>query len=166
MPAKNLIRWTVATVLAAAAVVAAVRAVAWTAHSDGTPAVSVVAAPSRNGYTGPCPPSAERAPSFQAIITVPRGPATVTYRWLTGRGITDPPLNTVHLAGTGWQSVAVAYTETSHIPDQTYTDWVAVQVSSPQAVESNHLTLTTTCHSARPHRLDPGSAVLDQAPIR
>ncbi len=163
MLTKTLLRWTAFAAIPAAAavvvvVVVAVRLVPSTARAETTPAVSVVGATTRGSYTGPCPPSPARAPTFQAIISVPSGPTDVTYRWQTGAGdSTDPTPKTLHFPGTGPQHAAITFTETGHLPDQTLAGWIGVYVSSPIMVESNHMRFTTTCHSGRPHRLDPAS---------
>jgi hypothetical protein len=122
-------------------------------------AVSVVGAAIRTTYNGQCPPSVDRAPSFEAIISVTRGPATVTYQWLTGKGnSTDPSRRVLNFTGGGAQQAVVRFTETGYIPDATRADWIAVFVRSPLTVESNRMAFTTSCHAGRPHRYDPDDA--------
>jgi hypothetical protein len=117
---------------------------------------TVVGAVIQGSYTGPCPPASDRAPAFQAIISVPRGPVTITYQWLTGRGgSADPTPKTLEFPNGGPEHVAISFTETRYLPDQTLTDWIAVYIRSPRPAESNHMSFTTTCHTGRPHRLDP-----------
>lgn len=117
---------------------------------------TVVAAATRTTYGGPCPPAAERAPSFQAIISVPAGPVTVTYEWVTGTGGSpDSGPRTIQFPYGGPQHVAISFTETGYLPDQTWSDWIAVHITSPVKVRSNHVTFTTSCHTGRPHRLEP-----------
>lgn len=167
MLTRTLLHRTAFAALLVAAVIVAGRLAAPTARAQSAPTVSVVGATARGTYTGPCPPPAERAPSFQAVITVPSGPTNVTYRWLTGSGgSSDPTPKTLHFPGTGRQHAAITFIESGYLPDQTLADWVAVYVSSPLMVKSNHMGFTTTCHSGRPHRLDPASNVTDMAPVR
>jgi eukaryotic-like serine/threonine-protein kinase len=122
-------------------------------------AISVVGAAVRTTYNGQCPPSIDRAPAFEAIISVTRGPTTVTYQWLTGKGnSTDPSRRLLNFTGRGAQQAVVRFTETGYVPDSTRADWVAVFVRSPLAVESNHMPFSTSCHTGRPHRYDPDDA--------
>jgi hypothetical protein len=119
-------------------------------------APTVVAAAVRDNYGGSCPPSTERAPSFQAIISVAGGPVTVTYQWLTGSGTSaDPILKTIEFPYDGPQHAAISLTETGYLPDQTRSDWIAVYLRGPVRAESNHITFTTSCYIGRPHRLEP-----------
>ena len=120
---------------------------------NASSAISVVAAAVRTTYTGQCPPSSERAPSFEAIISVTHGPLTITYQWLTGDASgSDPSVRMITFDGSGPQQSVVAYTETAFAPDRTRADWAALIVRSPLAVESNHVAFTTSCHTAGPHR--------------
>jgi hypothetical protein len=129
------------------------------ASADLPGKVSVLSAAVRTSYTGQCPPSIERAPSFTAIISVASGPTTVTYQWLTSDGSsTDPDIHDLYFPGDGVQHAVVTFTETGYLPDQTRADWIALYIRSPLTVESNHLPFTTRCRTGHPHRLDPDTS--------
>jgi eukaryotic-like serine/threonine-protein kinase len=145
-----------ATALALLAACGADRAAPTAAIPSG---VSVVGATVRTSYTGQCPPNADQAPSFTAIISVPNGPTTVTYQWLTSHGTsTDPSPHVLDFPGGGPQYTVVTFTETGYLPDQTLADWIAIYIRSPRTTESNHLAFTTSCHTGRPHRYDPNDS--------
>ncbi len=111
-----------------------------------TTRVTVTASAIRKSYTGPCPPPSDQTPSFQAVINVSNGPVSVRYRWLTSNGgSSDPSDKTVTFSGTGAQQQTVYFTETSYLPGQSFTDWIAVYVVSPVSVESNHVSFSTSC---------------------
>jgi hypothetical protein len=130
---------------------------AGTRSTDDPPdSVFVVAAAVRTSYTGQCPPPADRAPSYEAIISVVSGPTTVTYQWRTGNGRNvDPSPHQLSFPGGAAQYAVVSFTDTDYVPDHTLADWVAVYTRDPRVVESNHMPLTTSCHTGRPHRYDP-----------
>jgi hypothetical protein len=110
------------------------------------PRVTVTASAIRDRYTGSCPPPSDKAPSFQAVISVSNGPVTVRYRWLTQNGgSSDPSEKTITFSGTGAQQQTVYFTETSYLPEQSLTRWIAVYILSPVSVESNHVSFTTSC---------------------
>jgi hypothetical protein len=123
--------------------------------ADTTLTATVLVAASHTSYTGQCPPTTAQAPTFQAIISIPRGPTSVVYQWLTSDGgSTDPSPHTLQFTGDGPQHAAITFTETSYVPNHTLTDWIAVHLISPDAIESNHVAFTTSCHNGRPHRYD------------
>jgi hypothetical protein len=110
--------------------------------------VSVV----RDTYTGACPPPESAAPSFSAVITVSRTPATVTYRWRTGSGGgSDSGWKSADFPAGGATSLTVGHTELSYPPDYgTATDWIAVDVKEPASAGSGHVPFTVTCESPSP----------------
>lgn len=113
--------------------------------------VHVTVSAVRNSYTGGCPPSAEQAPSFSAVVTVDRTPVTVTYRWTTSNGgSSDPDWKTLDFPAGGQKSRTVEHTELSYRPDATVEDWMAVVVKSPVETESGHVPFTVTCQSPSP----------------
>ena len=110
------------------------------------PKVTATASATRTSYTGACPPPADRAPSFKGLIDVSRGPVTVQYQWLTSNGgSSDPSIKTITFNGTGPQQQTVYFTETSYLPGDSFTDWIALYTVAPATTESNHVTFTTTC---------------------
>jgi hypothetical protein len=127
---------------------------------------TVLIAASRTSYTGQCPPPTAQAPAFQAIISVPRGPTAVVYQWLTSDGgSTDPSPHPLQFTGDGPQHATITFSETSYVPNHTLTDWIAVHLISPGAIESNHVAFTTSCHNGRPHRFDPDDSLASGADI-
>jgi hypothetical protein len=113
--------------------------------------VHVTVSAVRDTYTGGCPPPAEQAPSFSAVITVDRTPVTVTYRWTTSNGgSSDPDWKTLDFPAGGGKSRTVEHTELSYKPDATIEDWMAVVVKSPVETESGHVPFTVTCQSPSP----------------
>jgi hypothetical protein len=122
--------------------------------------VSVVAAASHTSYTGQCPPPADRAPSFQAIIIVAGGPTTVAYQWLTSGsgGSSNTAPHVLDFPDGGRQHAVISFTETSYIADYSLTGSVRVQVLSPRQVSTDPISFTTSCHTGRPHRYDPENA--------
>lgn len=105
--------------------------------------VTVHAQAVRDHYAGTCPPPVGHAPYFTASIQVSGTPATVKYRWLTGSGGGSGWL-TLEFAAGGPASKTVEHTEA---PAASVTDWIAVDVSSPQAVQSAHVQFTVECHT-------------------
>ncbi len=122
--------------------------------------VSVVAAASHTSYTGQCPPPADRAPSFQAIITVAGGPTTVAYQWLTSGsgGSSNTAPHVLDFPDGGRQHAVISFTETSYVADYSLTGSVRVQVLSPRQVSTDPISFTTSCYTGRPHRYDPDNA--------
>jgi hypothetical protein len=120
--------------------------------------VSVVAAASHTSYTGQCPPPVDRAPSFQAIITVAGGPTTVAYQWSTNGSSSNAAPHVLDFPGGGRQHAVISFTETSYIADYSLTGSVSVQVLSPRQVSTDPISFTTSCHTGRPHRYDPDNA--------
>lgn len=106
----------------------------------------------RDTYTGACPPPEAHAPSFSAVITVSRTPATVTYRWRTGNGgSSDPEWKTVGFPEDGERSRTVTHTELSYPADYgTADNWIAVDVKEPVSLQSDHVPFTVTCESPSP----------------
>jgi hypothetical protein len=120
---------------------------ATTCTPSGPPKVTATATAIRSSYTGSCPPPADRAPSFSAVISVSRGPVSVQYRWLTSNGgSSDPSTKTITFNGSGPQQQTVTFTQTAYRPGQTWTDWIALYTLAPVTTESNHVTFTTTCN--------------------
>ncbi|MGE7425867.1 protein kinase domain-containing protein [Staphylococcus capitis] len=122
--------------------------------SPGSPApadVHVTVSAARDQYTGQCPPSADLAPSFSAVVTVDRTPATVTYRWTTGSGGgSDPEWKTLDFPAGGGGSLTVQHTELSYLAGSTLEDWMAVVVKSPVEAESEHVPFTVVCSASPP----------------
>ena len=128
---------------------------AGTTGSASSPApltVTVEVSAVRDTYTGACPPPEAYAPSFSAVITVSRTPATVTYRWSTGNGGgSDPGWKTVGFPEDGERSRTVTHTELSYPADYgTADDWIAVDVKEPVSLQSGHVPFTVTCESPSP----------------
>ncbi|MDX6350497.1 MAG: eukaryotic-like serine/threonine-protein kinase [Streptomyces sp.] len=135
-----------------------------TASSSTTPPpalhLTVIVSATRDTYTGPCPPPDAAAPSFSAVITVSRTPATVTYRWRTHNGgSSDPAWKTAHFAAGDPTSRTVTHTELSHPADYNpSTDWIAVDVNQPLTLQSNHVPFTVTCESPSPSASSPSAS--------
>lgn len=128
---------------------------AGTTGSASSPAaltVTVEVSAVRNAYTGTCPPPEANAPSFSAVITVSRTPATVTYHWRTANGgSSDPEWKTVGFPHGGARSRTVTHTELSYPADYgTAADWIAVDVKEPASLQSNRVPFTVTCESPSP----------------
>jgi eukaryotic-like serine/threonine-protein kinase len=103
----------------------------------------------RDSYTGTCPPSADAAPSFSAVITVNRTPVQVVYRWTTSDGgSSDPEWRTADFPAGGAKSRTVNHTELTYLSDRTHTDWMAVKVKVPQSLESGHMPYTVSCEAS------------------
>ena len=51
----------------------------------------------------------------------------------------------VSFPGTGPQQQTVTHHESSYLPGQTVTDWVAVDLISPVSAQSNHADYNLTC---------------------
>ena len=122
------------------------------ASSPAPLTVTVEVSAVRDDYTGACPPPEAYAPSFSAVITVSRTPATVTYRWRTGNGGgSDPEWKTVGFPEGGGRSRTVTHTELSYPADYgTADNWIAVDVKEPVSLQSNHVPFTVTCESPSP----------------
>ncbi|MFE0632467.1 protein kinase [Streptomyces sp. NPDC058864] len=112
--------------------------------------VHVTVSAVRDTYTGGCPPPAEQAPSFSAVVTVDRTPVTVTYRWTSSAGGSDHGRQTLDFPAGGPKSRTVQYTEPSYEPDGAIEGWVAVTVLSPVETESGHVPFTVTCLAPSP----------------
>jgi serine/threonine protein kinase len=114
--------------------------------------LTVLVSATRDTYTGACPPPDSAAPSFTAVITVSRTPATVTYRWHTNLSTTsDPAWKTAHFAAGDPTSRTITHTELSSPADYNpSTDWIAVDVKQPLTLQSNHVPFTVTCESPSP----------------
>ena len=128
---------------------------AGTTGSASSPAaltVTVEVSAVRDAYTGACPPPEAHAPSFSAVITVSRTPATVTYRWRTANGgSSDPGWKTVGFPEGGAKSRTVTHTELSYPADYgTAAGWIAVDVKEPVSLQSNQVPFTVTCESPSP----------------
>ncbi|MET8178262.1 serine/threonine-protein kinase [Streptomyces sp. NPDC005336] len=109
--------------------------------------ITVVVKAVRAHYQGVCPPPEDSAPSFTATITVNRAPATVEYRWITGSGeVSDPGWRTA--AFDGGTSRTVRHTELTYRAGGAHEDWIAVEIRSPKAVTSAHVSYSTTCEEA------------------
>ncbi|MFD8074693.1 protein kinase [Streptomyces sp. NPDC059718] len=124
-----------------------------TSAPPSTPAhvnVHVTVSAVRDTYTGDCPPPAEQAPSFSAVVTVDRTPVTVTYRWKTSGAGSDHGWQTLDFPSGGPKSRTVEYTVPSYEPDGTIEGWVAVEVRSPVGTESAHVPFTVTCRAPSP----------------
>ncbi|MFE2429935.1 serine/threonine-protein kinase [Streptomyces sp. NPDC059373] len=122
--------------------------------------LTVLVSATRDTYAGPCPPPDAAAPSFSAVITVSRTPATVTYRWRTHNGgSSDPAWKTAHFAAGDPTSRTVTHTELSHPADYNpSTDWIAVDVNQPLTLQSNHVSFTVTCQSPSPSASSPSAS--------
>ncbi|MEU4726913.1 serine/threonine-protein kinase [Streptomyces sp. NPDC023588] len=113
--------------------------------------VSVYVDAVRTSYTGSCPPPAERAPAFTAIVEVERTPVSLEYRWATRSGRTTGP---------GWQSVTyeeggprsrrLEHTELTYVPDATFEDAVRLEVRGPAEVATQWVPTSVTCEGATP----------------
>ncbi|MFF8270040.1 serine/threonine-protein kinase [Streptomyces sp. NPDC016562] len=113
--------------------------------------VSVYVDAVRTSYTGSCPPPAERAPAFTAIVEVERTPVSLEYRWATRSGRTTGP---------GWQSVTyeeggprsrrLEHTELTYAPDATFEDAVRLEVRGPAEVATQWVPTSVTCERATP----------------
>ncbi|MFD3454118.1 serine/threonine-protein kinase [Streptomyces sp. NPDC058691] len=119
-----------------------------TSHTPVRVNVHVSVSAVRDSYTGACPPPEAEAPAFSAVVTVDRTPATVTYRWRTGSGTGgDSGWRTLDFPAGGDTSRTVEHIELSYQPDTTHEDWIAVEIRSPVAVESEHVAFTVTCRA-------------------
>ncbi|MEU6757851.1 serine/threonine-protein kinase [Streptomyces sp. NPDC046685] len=113
--------------------------------------VSVYVDAVRSSYTGSCPPPAERAPAFTAIVEVERTPVSLEYRWATRSGRTTGP---------GWQSVTyeeggprsrrLEHVELTYAPDATFEDAVRLEVRGPAEVATQWVPTSVTCERANP----------------
>ncbi|MGW7461667.1 serine/threonine-protein kinase [Streptomyces sp. NPDC054797] len=113
--------------------------------------VSVYVDAVRTSYTGSCPPPAERAPAFTAIVEVEHTPVSLEYRWATRSGRTTAP---------GWQSVTyeeggprsrrLEHTELTYVPDATFEDAVRLEVRGPAEVATQWVPTSVTCEGATP----------------
>jgi hypothetical protein len=112
--------------------------------------VHVTVSAVRDSYTGSCPPPSEQTPSFSAVVTVDRTPATVTYRWTSSAGGPGEDRRTLDFAGGGPKSRTIHYTEAAYEPDGAVEGWVAVAVLSPVRTESGHIPFTVTCQAPSP----------------
>ncbi|MFF7215634.1 protein kinase [Streptomyces sp. NPDC008238] len=112
--------------------------------------VHVTVSAVRDTYTGSCPPPAEQAPSFSAVVTVDRTPVTVTYRWTSSAGGSDHGEQTLDFPAGGAKSRTVTYTVPSYEPDGTIEGWVAFAVRHPVESESGHVPFTVTCRAPSP----------------
>jgi hypothetical protein len=109
------------------------------------PTVSATVSAVKGSYTGACPPPAD-ATTYRATISVTSGPVTVTYRWTTSNGgDSDPSTKTINFTGTGAQSRTVTHNEAFYLPGETITDWVAVELLTPQRKQSNRANFSLTC---------------------
>ncbi|WP_431963274.1 protein kinase domain-containing protein [Actinacidiphila sp. bgisy160] len=124
-----------------------------TSPPAGTPVqvnVHVTVSAVRDTYTGGCPPPAEQAPSFSAVVTVDRTPVTVTYRWTSSAGASGHGRQTLEFPAGGPKSRTVEYTEPSYEPDGTIEGWVSFAVRSPVESASGHVPFTVTCRAPSP----------------
>ncbi|WP_431946555.1 serine/threonine-protein kinase [Actinacidiphila sp. bgisy167] len=112
--------------------------------------VHVTVSAVRDSYIGSCPPPPEQAPSFSAVVTVDRTPATVTYRWTSNAGGSGEDRRTLGFAEGGPKSRTIHSTEAAYEPDGTVEGWVAVAVLSPVKTESGHVPFTVTCRAPSP----------------
>jgi hypothetical protein len=107
-------------------------------------------------YSGSCPPSKDQAPTFEATITVTRGPVDVRYRWTTSNGgSSDPNWHVIRFDDSGRQQQTITYTDLSYLPEQAIQDWVAVDIDSPVTLQSNRVGFATTCTRPDPPRSAP-----------
>jgi hypothetical protein len=114
----------------------------------GPATATVVVSAVTASYSGACPPPVT-ATTFRAVISVPAGPMTVTFRWTTSNGgDSDPSTQSVHFSGDGPQSTTVYHNEHWY-PGAPYpaqkSDWVAVNLASPVQAQSNHVPITINC---------------------
>ncbi|MFI8184408.1 protein kinase [Actinacidiphila glaucinigra] len=112
--------------------------------------VHVTVSAVRDTYTGSCPPPAEQAPSFSAVVTVDRTPVTVSYRWTSSAGGSGHAWQSLDFPAGGPKSRTVPYTEPSYEPEGTIEGWVALAVRSPVRTESGHVPFTVTCQAPSP----------------
>ncbi|MEC4018542.1 serine/threonine-protein kinase [Streptomyces sp. H27-D2] len=111
--------------------------------------VTVTVTAYRDSYTGSCPAAPGEAPSFRGDITVSRTPATVGYRWVTGSGrSSDPGWKSLTFADGGGRQKPVEHTELTYKEGQSSTNWIGVEIKSPKAATSNHVSFTVTCKEA------------------
>ncbi|MDX3236771.1 protein kinase [Streptomyces sp. ME03-5709C] len=126
--------------------------------------VHVTVSAVRGTYAGSCPPPAERAPSFSAVVTVDRTPVTVTYRWTSSAGGADHDRQTLDFPAGGPRSRTLQYTEPSYEPDGTIEGWIAFAVRSPVETDSGHIPFTVTCRAPSQPPSPPPSGSDETAP--
>ncbi|MFG3498340.1 serine/threonine-protein kinase [Streptomyces sp. NPDC047928] len=111
----------------------------------------------RDAYSGTCPMPGDRAPSFTAVITVGRVPASVHYRWATESGETsDSAWKTAEFgsaygeAGMAARQRRVEHTELAYDEGSMRRDRVRLEIRSPVHVHSEWVGFSVTCQEETP----------------
>jgi hypothetical protein len=120
-----------------------------TSGSGHTPPVaSAVVTAVTGSYRGLCPAPSD-ATTYKAVISVTRGPVTVTFRWTTSNGgDSDPSTQSIRFSGSGHQTRTVYHHESVYPPEPypaRLRDWVAVNLLTPIRAQSSHVPLTVAC---------------------
>ncbi|MFB7465650.1 serine/threonine-protein kinase [Streptomyces sp. NPDC056224] len=121
------------------------------ASPSPTQHVSVYVDTVRATYSGTCPPSAERAPSFTATVEVEKTPVELEYRWATRSGRTSGPgWRSVTFGEGGPRSRRLEHTELTHAPGAGFEDAVRLEVRGAAEVATQWVGTSVTCEEGTP----------------
>ncbi|MFD7977897.1 serine/threonine-protein kinase [Streptomyces sp. NPDC059071] len=126
-----------------------------------TPPVSVLVnvRAVRDSYSGACPPPEDAAPSFTAVVTVDRTPATVSYRWATQSGEGhDAQWRTLEFPEGGPTEQRLTRTQADYGAGSQVSDRIRVEVREPVARQSDWVEFSVTCEETVPPSTPPTTA--------
>lgn len=111
--------------------------------SGGLRVVSATLSAAPASYSGPCPTTVH----FSGKVTVEGDGGEVSYRFVRSDGGTGPA-TTLRFTGGGSQEVSTTWTLGA--PGSKYSEWVAVQVLTPQELRSAPAEFTVACDPEGP----------------
>jgi len=129
--------------------------------SSAPQSVQVSVAGANTQYSGSCPPSNTKAPTFTASFTVGKLPAEVSYRWVLKNGsVSDPGWKTLSFPSGGGKTKQDRVFLTTYSNSGTFTNEISVEVRTPVKTTSNSVPFSVTCLTETP---SDGASASDSA---
>jgi serine/threonine protein kinase len=101
---------------------------------------------SQTTYSGQCPPSDGKAPTFTATFSVDRLPVQLSYRWVSKDGsITDKEWRTLAFPSGGGRTKQASVSLTTWSKTGTVKSEIGVELNAPHRGRSNMVPLSLTC---------------------
>jgi serine/threonine protein kinase len=129
--------------------------------SSAPQSVQVSVAGANTDYSGSCPPSNTKAPTFTASITVGKLPAEVSYRWVLKTGsVSDPGWKTISFPAGDGKTKRDRVFLTTYSNSGTFRNEISVEVRTPVKTTSNSVPFSVTCLTETP---SDGASASDSA---
>ncbi|MDV9172805.1 serine/threonine-protein kinase [Streptomyces sp. W16] len=129
--------------------------------SSAPQSVQVSVAGANTDYSGSCPPSNTKAPTFTASFTVGKLPAEVSYRWVLKNGsVSDPGWKTLSFPAGGGKTKQDRVFLTTYSNSGTFKNEISVEVRTPVKTTSNSVPFSVTCLTETP---SDGASASDSA---